>query len=125
MITDQMECLDDYRAATTMISIDLEKAFNRVDHQNCLEKMAEYGASNETLSLTAGFLENRSMRIKTLTGYSTPRPMPGGAPQGTKCGNVLFCVTVMDIARNTGVGEDGRREEMELGLGLRNIADRL
>lgn len=36
MITDQMECLDDNWAASVHMSIDLEKAFNRMDHTQCL-----------------------------------------------------------------------------------------
>ena len=34
MVTDQLECLDDNRVATTLISIDMSKAFNRMDHQH-------------------------------------------------------------------------------------------
>ena len=36
MITDQMECLDDNRAASVHMSIDLEKAFNQMDHMQCI-----------------------------------------------------------------------------------------
>ena len=49
MITDQLECLDDNRAATTFISIDFAKAFNIMDHQHCLSSLANQGASNQTL----------------------------------------------------------------------------
>ena len=71
---------DDNCAATTLISIDLEKAFNRMQHQNCLRKLAKYGASNQTLALTAAFLEERTMRMK-LPGYlSSVRRIPGGTP---------------------------------------------
>ena len=99
LVTEQLQFLDDNHAATTMISVDLEKAFNRMHHQKCLQKMAERGASNKTLLLTAGFLEERKMRIKLPGHYSTLRDMPGGALQGTKCGNYLFCVTVADLSK--------------------------
>ena len=98
MITDQLECLDDNRAATTFISIDFAKAFNRMDHQHCLKSMATQGASDQTLSMAASFLAGRRMRIKLSGGtYSKLKRMPGGAPQGTKSGNLLFCTSVADI----------------------------
>ena len=38
------------------------------------------------------------MRIKLSGGvFSSPRQMPGGAPQGTRCGNLLFCIAVADL----------------------------
>lgn len=83
-----------------MISVDLEKAFNRMDHQTCLTKLAESGASNQTLGMAAAFLEKRKMRIKLPGTYSTLKNMPGGAPQGTKCGNYLFCITAAGLAKS-------------------------
>ena len=37
LIMEQMEILDDNRACTTLISINLEKAFNRMSHGICLK----------------------------------------------------------------------------------------
>ena len=36
LVTSTMACLDDNRAASTLISIDLSKAFNHMDHRLCL-----------------------------------------------------------------------------------------
>ena len=90
LISDQMLCLDDNRACTNLISVDLEKAFNRMDHQTCLKNLASGGASNQTLALAAGFLENRSMRIKLSRSFSSVRRMPGGAPKVQKAGITFF-----------------------------------
>ena len=62
--------------------------------------MVTLGASNQTVLMAALFLENRSMRIKLSNCYSKARPMPGGAPQGTKTGNLLFCIAVSSLDNN-------------------------
>ena len=119
LVTDQ---LDDNRACTTLISIDLEKAFNKMCHMACLNKLAERGASNQTLSMVAAFLEHRKMRVKLPGLYSGLKNMPGGAPQGTQCGNFLFCVTISDLYK----GNEGSMDSYDSDdLGLRNLADRL
>ena len=98
LITDQLECLDDNRAANTFISVDLAKAFDRMNHDQCLASMAEQGASTQTLRMAASFLEDCKMRVKLSGGkYSDLQSMPGGAPQGTKCGNLLFCIATASL----------------------------
>lgn len=132
MITDQLECLDDNRACTTFISVDFAKAFNRMDHGHCLRSLAAHGASNQTLRMAAAFLEGRSMRIKLSGGrFSSLRPMPGGAPQGTKCSNILFCIAVSSIQDKHNVSwtdsshSDTDHEPESGSLGLTDLAARL
>ena len=50
------------------------------------------------------------MVIKDGNVLSTPQDMPGGAPQGTKLGNFLFCVTVERIL-------DGLTQHDEASIG--------
>ena len=131
LITEQLEHLDDNRAAVAFISVDLSKAFNRMAHGHCLRSMAEQGASNQTLNMTASFLENRKMRVKLSGGnYSTLRKMPGGAPQGTKCGNILFCIATASIHRpesGNWTDSDGSMDDQAIpnSLGLVDLAERL
>ena len=63
--------------------------------------MSELGASNQTVQMTASFLEDRYMRIKVPGLYRSLHRMPGGAPQGTKCGNLLFCIAVSALDDET------------------------
>ena len=55
LLTDVMEQLDDKRAAVNIISIDFEKAFNRMHHLVCLNALALKGASNQTLMVVSSF----------------------------------------------------------------------
>ena len=81
MMTSTLEQLDDNRAAVSTISLDFEKAFNRMDHSVCLMALASRGASNQTLAMTYSFLANRSMEVKIGATVSMSLPTPGGAPR--------------------------------------------
>ena len=93
-----LETLDEGGKAVSLMSVDFSKAFNRLDHKACLEKMAEKYASNQTIRLVYAFLNEREMCVRSGSVVSTMRPVKGGSPQGTKLGNLLFCITIDDIA---------------------------
>ena len=100
LLTKTLEQLDDNRAVVNLISLDFQKAFNRMDHSVCINALASRGASNQTLKIVTSFLSGRSMRIKLGDKFSSSRSTPGGAPQGTKAGNFLFCASVDGIDRD-------------------------
>ena len=80
---DIMRGLEDPRACITLVSIDFRKAFNTMCHRNCIEALVSLGATSEQALLVASFLRNRIMRVKVGEVLSTPRLVPGGAPQGS------------------------------------------
>ena len=97
MWQDILEALDDNRAAVNVLSIDFEKAFNRLDHRACLEALRRKGASEHTIGLVHAFLYSRTMRVKVGRTLSAPRTVPGGSPQGSILANYLFCCTTDDL----------------------------
>ena len=88
-----MGCLDDGNTAANLVSIDFEKAFNRMDHQKCLDALLRLGASPTSINWVRSFLYGRQMSVKIGKDWSVPRPVPGGSPQGSILGNFLFCIT--------------------------------
>ena len=92
-----METLEDPKKAMTIMSIDFSKAFNRLDHSACLRKLAEKNASNQTIGMIYSFLSGRKMCVRSGEVVSKLRDVNGGSPQGTKLGNLLFCLTIDDI----------------------------
>ena len=88
-----MDALDDGESAANLVSIDFEKAFNRMDHTQCLIALSDLGASEEAIDWTAAFLYRRTMSVKINEARSVPRTVPGGSPQGSILGNFLFCAT--------------------------------
>ena len=94
-----MEAAENRETVTALMSVDFSKAFNRLDHTACLRKMAEKNASNQTLRLVFSFLSKREMCVRSGQTRSTLRKVRGGSPQGTKLGNLLFCIAVDDICQ--------------------------
>ena len=75
-----------------LMSIDFQKAFNRMDHLTCLSRLREKGASEHLVQLVAAFLYQRTMTVKIGAEKSDKRIVNGGAPQGSLLGPFLFCV---------------------------------
>ena len=93
--------LEDNRAAAVVSSIDFEKAFNRVCHNQCLMSATVLGASAETVRMLRAFLTGRTMSVKISGTLSTPKPVNGGAPQGSLLGGYLFCMVIERLIANT------------------------
>ena len=90
--------LEDGRAAANLVSIDFEKAFNRMDHGFCLAELRRKGATRGSYGMVNAFLYGRTMSVRVGESKSVPRPVPGGSPQGSILGNFLFCVTTDSLS---------------------------
>ena len=84
-----------------VLGIDYEKAFNRLDHRECLAQLEALGASPSTIRMIASFLTGRTVRVKMSCGtMSEPLPLNGGSPQGCILGGILYCITTQQIGTN-------------------------
>ena len=83
-----------------LISIDLQKAFDLVNHNILIEKLeSEFNIDPLLVKLVASFLTNRSQVVKYQNHYSNPLPIYNGIPQGTLLGPLLFSVMVNSLAK--------------------------
>ena len=73
-----LETLEIPDRAVGLMSVDFLKAFNRLSHVSCLEKLAAKNASNQTLGLVFSFLQDRKMAIRVNNMLSKTRPIRGG-----------------------------------------------
>ena len=80
-----------------VIGINYKKAFNRLDHQECLRQLRQLGASDVSLGLVRAFLTDRSMRIRVAGELTEARKLCGGSPQGSILGCMLYCATTQRI----------------------------
>ena len=90
--------LDKQNTAVNLMSVDFQKAFNRMDHSVCIRRLQDRGAHPHLVGLVAAFLYERKMAVKIDGQFSSVRQVNGGAPQGSILGSYLFCITTEILA---------------------------
>ena len=70
--------------------IDWSKAFDRQDHRLGIEALLRTGVRPSLLPILASFFQQRTMTVKWNNCVSFPRELPGGGPQGSVLGNILY-----------------------------------
>ena len=63
--------------------MDLSKAFDVIDHERLIAKLAAYGLGWDALKLIQNYLAKRKQRVKINGSYSTYRDITIGVPQGS------------------------------------------
>ena len=76
---------------------DFSKAFNRQDHNILITKLSDMGVPSWLLQLVIAFLSDRTMIVRYKGKSSQPKQLPGGGPQGTLLGLLLFIVLINDV----------------------------
>ena len=77
--------------------VDYAKAFDHVDHQTAMKKLAALGVPPILLRWIHSFLTDRQQRVKigeALSNWASPN---GGMPQGTWLGPYIFISLIDDL----------------------------
>ena len=88
---------DDSPIAIIACMIDFSKAFNRIDHTLIVTKLSDMGVPGWLLFIVMAFLTDRRMVVRYNGKHSSTRCLPGGGPQGTLLGLLLFLVLINDL----------------------------
>ena len=87
----------DRRQHVISIFLDLQKAFDMVDHSILLKKLEHYGVRGVSLGWFNSYLTNRRQIVKLNSVMSDCQPIVCGVPQGSILGPLLFLIFINDI----------------------------
>jgi hypothetical protein len=79
------------------VFIDLQKAFDTLDHKILLEKLCFYGIRGLALDWFKNYLENRKQCVYLDNTLSSFNSIVSGVPQGSILGPLLFILYINDI----------------------------
>ena len=82
--------------AVVAAMVDFSKAFNRQNHNLLITKLSDMGVPAWLLKVVMAFLSGRTMVVRYKGQKSSAKNLPGGGPQGTLLGLLLFLVLIND-----------------------------
>ena len=80
-----------------MILIDLQKAFDTINHDILLGKLHAIGFSEKTVAWFKSYLSDRAFKVNINNHFSDLSKISCGVPQGSILGPLLFLLYVNDM----------------------------
>ena len=87
--------------------VDFSKAFNRQNHNVLITKLSDMGVPAWLLKIVMAFLTDRNMVVRYKGAKSSKKYLPGGGPQCTLLGFLLFLVLINDAGFDNQINNAG------------------
>ena len=84
---------------TGIILIDLQKAFDTIDHDVLLQKRYAIGFTKHTVNWFRSYLSYRSFVVNLGNNFSHPASVSCGVPQGSILVPLLFLIYAYDMSK--------------------------
>ena len=88
-----VRCCIDKGGVTTMVLMDLSKAYDCLSHDLLIVKLDAYGVGIDSLKLMYSYITDRKQKVKISTSFSTWKSLSKGVPHGSVLGSLMlnFC----------------------------------
>ncbi|KRT86443.1 hypothetical protein AMK59_302 [Oryctes borbonicus] len=98
-ITELVTTAFNRNQTTVIVSLDLEKVFDKIRHEGLFLKMKETSFPPRLLKTIRSYLKDRRLHVMVNGTESSERTMLSGVPQGSTLGALLSTIYVMDIPK--------------------------
>ena len=104
LLTDKIMSGIDKGMLTGMILIDLQKAFDTIDHGIFFNKLSCLGFGESAISWYRSYLSKRTFLVNIENEFSSPGDLACRVPQGSILGPLIFLLYVNDMSSSVDCG---------------------